>query len=139
MLLQKIKRNNMPKQTFEHDLLMRSIKILDIGYISIIYIALALSISKVADNILGEFNEEKEEEKTFLQRSIELCISFWMFGVLIYIVRNIVERIPFPLNGYQGFDHLRVKEVGSAGVFSLAFLMFNSFLKTKVAYYYKQI
>lgn len=129
----------MPKQTFEHDLLMRSIKILDIGYISIIYIALALSISKVTDTILGEFNEEKERQKSFVQKSIELCISFWMFGVLIYIVRNVVERVPFPLNGYQGFDHLRVKEVGSAGVFSLAFLMFNSFLKSKVAYYYKQL
>ena len=128
-----------PKQTFEHDLLMRSIKIVDIGYISVIYIALALSISKVADNILGEFNEEKEKEKSFLHISIELCISFWMFGVLIYMVRNVVERVPFPLNGYQGFNHLRVKEVGSAGVFSLAFLMFNSFLKSKVAYYYKQI
>ncbi len=44
------------------------------------------------------------------------------------------QFIPFPLNGYQGFDHLRVKEVGSAGVFSLAFLMYVYYLyKTKLS------
>jgi hypothetical protein len=134
-----MKLKSLPKQTLEHDILMRSIKILDIGFINVIYIFLALFMSKVVDSVLGEFDEEKEKEKPLWYRIVELCIGFWMFGVLIYIIRNVVERIPFPLNGYQGFDHLRVKELGSAGVFSLSFFMFNSFLKSKVIYNYKQI
>jgi len=128
-----------PKQTLEHDLLMRGIKILDIGYISVFYIIMALSVSKVADNILGEFDEKKESEKPFWRKSLELALCFWMYGVLIYVVRNVAERVPFPLHGYQGFDHYRVKELGSAAVFSISFMIFNNYLRSKVSYYYKQL
>ena len=128
-----------PKQTLNHNALMRAIKILDIGYISIIYIIIALSVSKVTDNVLGEFDETKEGEKSIWQRSIELCLCFWLYGVLIYAVRNVVELIPFPLHGYQGFDHFRVKELGSAAVFSISFMIFNNYLRSKVSFYYKQL
>lgn len=118
---------------------MRSIKILDIGYISIIYIIVALSVSKTVDNILGEFDEMKERENPFWRKSIELAFTFWLYGVLIYVVRNVVERIPFPLHGYQGFDHYRVRELGSAAVFSISFMIFNNFVRSKVSYYYENL
>ena len=43
--------------------------------------------------------------------------------MLIYIIRNIVHLIPFPLEGFYGYQHFRVKELHSGGV-ALAFGVF---------------
>ena len=127
------------KQTLQHDVLMRSIKMLDIGFITIVYIALALLASKGIDTVMGEFDPEKEAKKPFWRRTLEMVVLFWLFGVLIYIVRNIVQHIPFPLNGVQGFDHFRVSELGSAEVFSIAFVIFNNNIKKMMEFYYHQL
>jgi len=127
------------KQTFSNDVLMRSIKILDIGYITVIYIAIAIVCAKLVDKIFGEFDEKKEKKKTKLRLSLEMIGAVWAYGVLIYVVRNVVELVPFPLDQFHGFEHQRVKELKSATVFTFTFLMFSNILKNKVLYYYKNM
>ena len=77
--------------------------------------------------------------KSAWQIICEMILAIWFYGVLIYVVRNLVELIPFPLNGYQGFDHKRVKELGSATVFTFTFLIFCEYFKNKVIFFYKTI
>ena len=127
------------KQTLQHDVLMRSIKVLDIGYITILYISMAVFVSKMVDKLLGEFDVQKEMHKSKLRVTVELFLAFWAYGVLIYVVRNLVQLVPFPLNGYQGFDHFRVKELSSAAVFTVSFMMFNNYLRSMVGFYYNQL
>jgi len=126
----------MPKQTLENDILMRSIKILDIGYITVIYIIFSIIIATIVDTWMGQFDPKAEEKKEFWQQTIEIILFMWSYGVLIYIVRNIVERIPFPLDGYEGFDHKRVKELKSAMVFTFTFILFCDYIKKKMLFYY---
>jgi hypothetical protein len=127
------------KQTLGQDLLMRSIKIIDIGYIAVIYMAFSFFFAVLTDKIMGKFDEKKESAKPKWQLTLEVIIAVWAYGVLIYIVRNLVEVIPFPLDGYQGFEHKRVKELGSAIIFSFTYLLFSSYLKSKLSYYYNYI
>jgi hypothetical protein len=127
------------KQTLGQDLLMRSIKIIDIGYIAVIYMAFSFFFAFLTDKIMGKFDEKKETAKPKWQLTLEVIIAVWAYGVLIYIVRNLVEVIPFPLDGYQGFEHKRVKELGSAIIFSFTYLLFSSYLKSKLSYYYNYI
>ena len=128
-----------PPQSLGNDILMRSIKILDIGYLTIIYVALAVICAKLTDKIFGDFDEEKEKKKTMLNLSLELLLALWMYGVLIYLIRNVVEKIPFPLNGLGGFDHMLVKEVKNPMVFVFVFLMYSNLLKNKITFYYKKL
>jgi hypothetical protein len=123
------------KQSFSNDVLIRSIKLIDIGYISTIYIFFAIIISRIADKIMGEFDEKKESEKPFFRIMIEFIIIVWLYGVIVYIVRNLAELIPFPLNGISGFHHFRMKELGSASIFTLTFVLFCNFLKNKLLYF----
>ena len=59
-------------------------------------------------------------------------------GIIIYIVRNIIPLIPFPLDGIYGFDHLKVTEVTTGGTFSFAFLYFQVHYQNKIKYiFYK--
>ena len=127
----------MPNQTLANDILMRSIKIVDIGYITVIYIAFSIIIATIVDTWMGSFDPKEEEKKSFWQQTGEIILFMWIYGVLIYIVRNIVEIIPFPLDGYQGFDHRRVKELKSAMVFTFTFILFCDYIKQKMLFYYK--
>jgi hypothetical protein len=127
----------MPDQTLANNILMRSIKIVDIGYITVIYIIFSISIATFVDTWMGSFDPKAEEKKGFWQQTGEIILFMWSYGVLIYFVRNIVELIPFPLDGYQGFEHRRVKELKSAMVFTFTFILFCDYIKKKMLFYYK--
>ena len=129
----------MKSQTVSNDILMRSIKILDIGYIAVLYITMAIICAKMVDRFFGNFDENVEAKKGGVRLTLELVLSVWAYGVLIYLVRNLIGLVPFPLHGYQGYDHYKVKELGSAMVFSFTFLLFSSMLKNKIAFYYNHV
>ena len=124
-------------QSLSNDMLMRSIKIFDIGYITVLYISLSLVCSMTLDKVMGEFDEKIEAKKPLWRLTLEFILTVWLYGVLIYIVRNLIELVPFPLDGYQGFSHKKVKELDSAMVFTFTFVLFSKYLKSKLDFYYK--
>ena len=48
------------QQSLSNDILMRSIKIVDIGYITILYIITSVICAIITDKVLGEFDEKAE-------------------------------------------------------------------------------
>ena len=124
------------KQTFENDLLMRGIKLLDIGYINVLYVLLAVVFAKLTDYMMGQFDSAEELKKHKPRLTLEFILAVWIYGIAIYIARNLVGLIPFPLDGYQGFDHHRVKEIGSATAFTFTYVLFSNYIKSKMLFYY---
>ena len=122
----------MPAQTFQHDLAMRSFKLIDIGFITCIYFFLGFACAMAYDRVLGTFDEEAHRRKSALRISIELILHIWSIGVLTYFARNLVPMIPFPLDGVMGFQHLSVKEVTLATVFVLVLISFQDNLRAKM-------
>lgn len=127
------------KQTLGNDLLMRGIKLLDIGYINVLYVFIALMFAKLTDTIMGQFESAMESKKSKFRLTIELILALWMYGIIIYIARNVVGIMPFPLDGYEGFEHRRVKELGSATAFTFTYVLFSDYIKTKISFYYNTI
>jgi len=126
-------------QSLSNDILMRSIKILDIGYITVLYVAISIILAFLTDKIMGEFDEKKEAKKSKIVLTVEVIITVWIYGVLIYIVRNIISLVPFPLDGYKGFEHRRVKELHSAMVFTFTYILFSKYMKSKLSFYYEYL
>ena len=124
-------------QSLSNDILMRSIKIVDIGYISVLYIVMSLACAMTVDKVMGEFDENIEAKKSVWRLTLEFIITIWLYGFLIYVVRNLIELVPFPLDGYHGFSHKNVKELTSAMVFTFTFVLFSKHLKAKLDFYYK--
>jgi len=127
------------KQTLGNDLLMRGIKLLDIGYINVLYVFIALMFAKLTDTIMGQFDSAMESKKSKFRLTIELILALWIYGIIIYIARNVVGIMPFPLDGYEGFEHRRVKELGSATAFTFTYVLFSDYIKTKISFYYNTI
>jgi hypothetical protein len=122
-----------------HDILMRSIKMVDIGYIACIYIGFAMMCAKLTDVWFGEFNEILELQKPRTQLTVELIMTVWFYGIMIYVVRNVAGLIPFPLDGYKGFVHDRVKELKNATVFTFTYVLFSTFFREKIRFYYNTL
>ena len=117
------------------EITIRSIKVVDIGYITILYFLSGIILAKAFDHGLGKFEVEYENKKGFLRRTLELIGLIWAYGVVIYTVRNLVELIPSPVQGVAGFNHFLLKELKQASVFTFVFLGFQRHLQSKVSYY----
>jgi hypothetical protein len=118
----------------QKEIRIRSIKILDIGFITAIYLTLGIVLAKLCDRVLGEFDEEKEDKKPLWLVLTELFFYLWFIGVVIYVVRNVVPLIPFPFHGVHGYDHFRVKELINAVVFVIMFMNFQTYYQKKIKY-----
>ena len=124
-LLQKV------KQSISYKL----IKILAIGYVTVINMFIALFCAKVTDKYSRKIKLNKN--KLFL--TIEIILMIWIYGVMIYVVRNIVKIIPFPFDGYYGFNHSTLKELNSSYIFTFVYIIFCGYFKNKLYYYYKNV
>lgn len=118
---------------------LRSVKIIDIGYITVIYFITAVLLAKLFTKLYGKFDEKKEEKKPFLLRTLELAGMMWIIGIVTYIVKNVVELIPFPLDGLYGFNHMLMKELKMGAVFTFVFLFFEEHFKSKLTHYYNAL
>jgi hypothetical protein len=123
----------------KNDLLLRSIKILDIGYITVIYFVLGLITSRILDKYYGKFDKVNENKKSVFNVGIEIVVMMWVLAILIYLARNFVEGIPSPFDGLFGFQHNLVKELGSASVFAMMLFSYFYFFKSKLDYFNKRI
>jgi hypothetical protein len=117
----------------------RVIKIADIGYITILYAIAALVAAKGFDVAYRILDKKKNEDKSNVQLFLEIIITLWAAGIVIYLVRNIMELIPSPFEGVFGFEHRRVKELSNAGVFVFIFFYFGEALKKKLTVLYERL
>ena len=131
-----------PTQSFGENLTLRSIKILDIGFIFIIYFVIGFLLVVLTDKIIGEFDPVANKMTSSTVIAMQLVLQFWIYGVLVYVLRNIVELIPFPLDGYKlgesTFEHKKVKELGSAWVFGYVYLAYSTNMKSRLTFLYNR-
>jgi len=118
--------------SYKKEIIIRGIKIIDIGFITAIYLVLGIVLARGCDHYLGEFDEKTENKKPRWISIIELILYFWFLGVVIYFVRNIVYLIPFPMNGIYGFEHKKVKELSGDTTFAVAFVYFQTYYQKKL-------
>lgn len=124
---------------YKKEIIIRSIKLIDIGYITTIYLILGIILAKVCDKYFGKFDEEMEQKKPLIQSILELILHLWLISIVIYVVRNLVPHVPFPLNGIYGYNHLKVKELTLATTFSIVFIYFYEYYQMKVKYIFTKI
>jgi hypothetical protein len=108
------------------------IKIIDIGYIVVIYFILGITIAKLSDTIYGEYNAEVDKDKSTFRLCAEIVSMMWLDLILFYIVRNLVHWIPSPFHGIYGYDHFRLKELNSMVILFATYIYFHANLRGKL-------
>jgi hypothetical protein len=110
---------------YKREFIIRSIKIFNIGWAAVAYFVIAIACLFTLEKIYGKFDEKKYEKMTTIELIIEVILYLWLIGILTYIVRNFFVEIPFPFDGFMGYQHNRVKEVVNATVFSIFIVSLN--------------
>jgi hypothetical protein len=120
-------------------LAFRTLKIVDICYMTIIYTTLTITFSVTLDKIIGKF-DDTEKKKSTIRLIVEIWLNMCVIAVAAYVFRNVIEIIPFPLEKMvAGFEHKRVKEVSGGVIFGFLLFIYQSNLKDKINYVISRI
>jgi hypothetical protein len=114
-------------------------KLLDIGLVTVYYFFIGFVLSALIDDQLGDFSDENYEKTSTLWIVLEIVTHLFALGIVSYVIRNVIERIPYPLEGYGGFHHIRLKEIQGGIVLSFVLLFFQKNLNDKILYLKKRV
>ena len=120
------------------NLILRTIKIIDIAYIFSFYAAAGFFLSIILDRLFPKFSKTIYLKKSTGKIILDICIQFAVIGVIVYIVKNLFELVPFPLNGIQGYEHKKVKELKEALPLIYTIIYFQNSLRHKLLFVAKR-
>jgi hypothetical protein len=115
-------------------LAIRGIKMLDIAYISGIYIAIALTYSVFLNNYIGKFEPKVADKKSITRLVLEIWLQLSLITMSAYVIHNIVELAPSPLDRIAGFNHALVKERSGGVIFGFLLFFYQTNLRDKISY-----
>lgn len=112
------------------------IKIIAIAFVTVIYSFGGILLTTITNKYLinNFYNKTTDElEKKSTSRHLgEITAILALFGILAYIGRNVLQQIPFPLEGVYGFKYMDVKEVSSGTLILWILINFSPILANKI-------
>ena len=131
-----VKSSIEPIHTFKEEVIIRGIKILDIGFITFLYGISALIVAGLLDRYVFKYItlqpdlEDKDKSKYILILETLICLA--ITGIVAYLLRNLLQLVPFPLEGVYGFSHMKVPEVKSGNIISVILVFFAFTFRNKM-------
>lgn len=116
-----------------------AVKLVDIGIVTVYYFVFGVIAAKLFDKFYGKFDKEDYEKKSTVLIFLEIILHLFMIGVSAYVLRNIVQLIPYPLEGVAGFQHRRLKELDGGYVLSVILVLFQKNLMSKISFFTKRV
>jgi len=112
------------------------IKIIAIAFVTVVYSFGGLLLTAGADRyLINDFYDRTDEDldkKSTSRHLGETTAILALFGVLAYIGRNVLQLIPFPLEGVYGFKYMNVKEVTSGSLILWILINYSPVLTNKI-------
>ena len=96
------------------------VKIIAIFLVTLYYFI----FGSIMSTFVNAFTPDRDVNKlSTLQLFFEIMISFGVIGILYYFLRKFIRNIPYPFDGFYGFQHKSLKEMG--GGIIVAFVVFT--------------
>ena len=112
------------------------IKILAIIFSNALFFICAIFITLWHDRYIFKSKKMKTDKEYLEKKSLWVLIGETVYILSIlsinyYIFKNLLQAIPFPLDGVANFEYMRVKEVSGAGIIFTALVVFSETLQIK--------
>ena len=117
-----------------NELLFRTIKIIDIAYITLLYFIIGYHSSYFLNEIFVKLYGTDFEKKTNFRLLMEVFTQIACIGIVSYIGRNLAQIIPFPLDGVNGFVHSKVKELSNGAFLTVFLITFQYSMQDKLLF-----
>lgn len=121
------------------DINFKIVKMTGIIYCAIMMGFPALIITIIMNILYTKYVKESQEEKNNMYLQIfHILLLIGLFGIISYLIRRVVRKIPFPLDKFYGFDYMRLKELNESSTFTAIFLIsFSIIVQRKIDYIQK--
>jgi hypothetical protein len=116
------------------EIIFRSIKITGISYYLILAFIFSYTIATYIDNFFDYIYGHNYESKHIIILYLEVLSQIIVLAITSYILRNIIHLIPFPFEGVNGFQYLRVKEVSAPSTITMFLFIFQYRYQEKLLY-----
>ena len=121
------------------ELLRRGIKMIDVSLTSVYFLFGALIISGLTNRIFGTFDQQKYVTMSIYEVVANVVLHSAAVVLSAYLLRNLIEMIPFPFDGTRGYVHGRIKELDGGIILLLVFVATQDALIEKIKYLYKRL
>jgi hypothetical protein len=105
-------------------------KILGVAHASALTFVAAWLFSTLLDRITPKRNPSHGKLRVFL----EICVQFGLIGVIGFLSRGLIKKIPFPLDGAAGYIHSRLNELRTLPLFVFIFMFFQGKTQEKMKF-----
>jgi hypothetical protein len=118
----------------QKDIIIKSIKLIDIGYIIVLDFLAGYYSATLLDHLFLKLFGDHNLNKNKFRVLFEILVQVMITAIIAYILRNLIEYVPFPLNGISGYNHMRVKELKDGPILLFFIFLFQYKLQEKVEY-----
>jgi hypothetical protein len=125
----------MAKSDLLTEILIRSVKIADIGYIYSLLGLVGIGLATGLNYLYGKFEKASEDKKSVFQVVIEIILMLWLNGIMVYVFLNIFELVPSPFHGLYGYDHGKTFKSYAQVPLAISLFWFQTYLLQKMQYY----
>jgi len=101
------------------------VKTLGVAWVGVLCFVFAFLVSRLVDQFTPKLDKSRPKWRTF----IEVCLQFGVIGAIVYGARMLIKKVPFPLDGWKGYDHSALGELRSLPLMVFIFMFFQ--LKTQ--------
>jgi len=133
------------KSNWKHEVSIRSIKMIDIGYLFASASIVGYIIARILSNLFKfDKNNYEKNTKGKIKLATEIILEMALIGIIIYASRQIIQALPFPLDGnkgwnppagFVGFRHKKLREWKNPYPIAFFIILFQDSLKAKIAYF----
>ncbi len=116
------------------ELIVRSIKIFAISYFFVFAFIFSYFVARYIDRMFNYLYGNNYESKNINILYMEALSQIIVLAITSYILRNIIQLIPFPFEGVYKFKYLKVKEVSAPGTVILFLFIFQYNYQNKLIY-----
>ena len=115
--------------------LIGGLKILHIGYLTIIYLIFGYLYTRLFEMIHGDFDINVENRKPIAIQILQLISMLWFAAVFLFIVDRSAHKIPHPkiFKGYKYSYIEHFNAIRESGIFIFLFLFFQNSIFDKVS------
>ena len=110
--------------------MQEAVKVLGIAWVGALCFTFAYIVSTILENFTPQLDKTKSRKMIFF----EVFVQFGLIGSIIYGSRVFIKNIPFPLDGWYGYEHTALGELRSLPLMVFIFMFFQQKTQDKMRY-----
>lgn len=106
------------------------VRLLGVAWVAVLCFWISFIVSRVLDNFTSKLDESKSKARLVL----EVTLQFAIIGIIAFMSRGLIKKVPFPFDGASGYIHSQLNEVRTVPLFVFIFMFFQTRTQEKMRY-----